>query len=340
MPSAASAPSLDAPPWEPLGPIPVDQAGAGRRGYVLPSESADVTAPGANQWSFHVVAANTFYREETDHFLITQRFETHTVGLGYRRGFKVGAWPRFELGGQIQFTESDTGVLNGFIGGFEDLWVSITGSGSAKNQLRTSAATQPPPGTVVVREGQTIYRAGGTGSGFGDVYLVGKALLLDGDPSSTDTRVAARVAFNLSGSSEFTEGNFAGIGVSVDRKLLTWMAVHGDLRTNIFLDRSSQWGLPLSRASLAFSVGPELRLARYTSISLQIDGCNTPYLPTGVAAFDEDYGDITLGLAHEFKAGGRRFLAQVYARENLNLPLQVRWNTDPDFSIGVKATVH
>src|SRR3990172_3592982 len=63
--------------WEPLGMIPVDEAGAGRRGYVLPGEGADVIRPGASRLTFHAVAANNFYREETRDFLITQRYEAH-----------------------------------------------------------------------------------------------------------------------------------------------------------------------------------------------------------------------------------------------------------------------
>src|SRR5262245_6059986 len=85
--------------WEPLGPIPVDQAGAGRRGYVLPAETAEVAQPGADEISVHTVASNNFYREETSDFLISERYETHTLALGYRRGFKVDGLPRFELGG-------------------------------------------------------------------------------------------------------------------------------------------------------------------------------------------------------------------------------------------------
>src|SRR6185295_8793344 len=139
--------------------------------------------------------------------------------------------------------------------------------------------------------------------------------------------------------SAFSGGNFFGDGVSLDKKLSGWAAFHGDVRANIFLDRVSHLGVPLKRGSLAFSAGPELRLSRNSSISLQIDGAGTPYLPTHVRAFDEDYGDITVGLSHRFGVGRHRLLAQIYARENMNLPFRVRWNTDPDLSIGFKATI-
>src|ERR1044072_1819445 len=56
---------IDAAQWEPLGQIAVARAGAGGRGYVLAPEGADVTAPGTDQFSFHVVAANNFSREQT-----------------------------------------------------------------------------------------------------------------------------------------------------------------------------------------------------------------------------------------------------------------------------------
>ena len=87
--------------WMPMGPIPVDQAGAGRRGYVLAGENTEVAEPGAHQISIHAVAANNFYLEQNDSVSISQRYETHTAALGYRRGFKIGMFPRFELGGQM-----------------------------------------------------------------------------------------------------------------------------------------------------------------------------------------------------------------------------------------------
>src|SRR5262249_50293925 len=157
---------------------------------------------------------------------------------------------------------SDSGVLNGFISGFESLCVSLTGQQSAKNQLRTSAATLPPLGTLVMKNNQLLYQADGDGSGIGDVYLVAKAALLDDENSPDEARVAARIAVNVAGQSQFSQGNFAGAGLSVDKKVTDWAALHGDLRVNFALTRFSLWGLPLHRASFGFSVGPELRLAR------------------------------------------------------------------------------
>ena len=72
---------------------------------------------------------------------------------------------------------------------------------------------------------------------------------------------------------------------------------------------------------------------------MQIDGSTTPYLPTGTTAFDKGYGDITLGLSHRFGTSRRQFVAHANLRENMNLPFRVRWNTDPDLSLGIKLTV-
>ena len=327
--------------WQPLGVIPVDQAGAGRRGYVLPAESATVTAPDANQFSFHTVAANNFYREEAAGFLITQRFEAHTVAVGYRRGFKkLGVVPRVELGGQLQVTHTGEGMLNGFITGLEDFWVSVTGRTSSKVAIRTNGSGALPLGTLVTKDGQLIYRMTGENTGLGEMYFVAKTVLRDGGPSRYGGRVAARAAVNLSRrSSPFAQGNVAGLGVSVDQKVSEWAAVHADIRVNLFLDRVSPWGMPLKRKSMAFSGGPEFRLARTTSLNLQVDGSGTPNLPTGALAFDRGYGALTLGVSHRLRAGRHLVLAQVYARENMTLPFRVRMNTDPDLSIGLKATI-
>src|SRR5215831_5993920 len=167
-------------PWEPFGPVPVDQAGAGRRGYVLPAESADVQEPGAKQVSIHTVGANNFYMESGNDVAISQRSEAHALAFEFRRGFKPSGWPRFEIGAQVQFIESDAGMLNGFISGFEDL---------VKAPLRSKVTALPALGTSVARNGQLLYHSSGEGSGFGDVYLVANAILRDAAPASRDTRV-------------------------------------------------------------------------------------------------------------------------------------------------------
>ena len=91
--------------WVPLGPAPVDQAGAGRRGYVLPTEGG-ITAAGTTQVSIHSVAANNFYREENSEFLITQRYETHTLGLDVRRGFKPHGFPTLKSAARCSCTRA------------------------------------------------------------------------------------------------------------------------------------------------------------------------------------------------------------------------------------------
>jgi hypothetical protein len=327
---AAAAQDAEFRRWEPFGPVPVDQAGAGRRGYALPGESADVLDAGTNQLSIHTVSANDFYVEDRNQIVISQRSEAHSLAFEFRRGFKPARWPRFEIGAQVQFSESDGGMLNGFISGFEDL---------VRAPLRSKVTTLQPLGTLVSRNGQVMYQTSGEGSGIGDVYLVAKAVLRDAAPSSRDTRIAARVAVNLSGTSEFTLGNFVGAGISVDRKLNERLALHGDVRGSVVLDRVSVWTLPLTRGVLGFSVGPELRLGLNTSVNLQFDGSTTPYQPTGTIGLDADYADVVFGVNHRFTGGRHPVVAQFYVRENMNMPFSVRWNTDPDFAVGIKLTI-
>jgi hypothetical protein len=322
--------------WAPLGPAPVDQAGAGRRGYVMHGEDSDVTAVGSNRFSIHTVAANDFYREQNGDFLVTLRYEAHSIALDYRRGFKVRRLPRFEFGGQVQLHESDSGVLNGLIVGVEGFWASMTGHENSKNELRLKGGTLPPLGTSISRNNLLLYRHDGSGSGLGDVYVVGKMALLDVAPSAKSPRVSARIGLNLSGSSPFSEGNYLGAGLSLDQKLSESVAFHGDVRVTRTLDHVSVWNLPLKPWTYAFSAGPEFRLPKNTSFNVQVDGSSTPYRPTGALAFDKGYGDITLGFGHRFGS----VTSQLYARENMNLPFKVRLNTDPDLSLGVKVTIH
>jgi hypothetical protein len=339
VPQEVPAQPIQSGKWVPLGPAPVDQAGTGSRGYVLPLEDSSVTGNRSNQVSFHGVAANFFYREQTAGFLVSQRYETHTVALDYRRGFMVARVPRFEIGGHLQLHQSGSGVLNGLIEGVESAWASLTGHPSAKNELRTTAALRPPQGTSIDRDGSPVYRDEGTGSGLGDVYVVAKIALLDGDPASGAPRLSARAGMNVANGARFSEGNFLGTGLSLDKKLSERVAFHGDVRATRVLDDISVWNLPLKSWTYGFSAGTEVRLATNSSFALQVGGSSTPYEFTGTSAFDTAYGDLTFGLAHRFTTGSRQVIAQFYMRENLNLPFRVRWNTDPDLSIGFKATI-
>jgi hypothetical protein len=338
--AAQDRPPVDSPPvdvdrgrWEPLGPLAVDQAGGGFRGYALPADGADVGTGAA--LSVHAVTSNNFYNEQTNGFSITQRYETHTFAIGYRRGFDMRHFPQFELGGQLQLIESDAGFLNGFILGFENMLASLSGVETARNALRESPATRPPLGTIVTKSGAPVYRAAGDRSGFGDFSMFARARIA-GDTESS-YRLAARVGLNLAGTSEFTAGNFAGVGLALEKKLNSRAAFHGDLRASLLLDRTSEWNLPLRSRTLGFSAGFEMKLSRNNSANVQLDGTTTPYLPTGTLAFDKGYGDITFGVSH--RSAGNRVLTQFYMRENMNLPFKVRWNLDPDLSLGIKATI-
>jgi hypothetical protein len=302
-------------------------------------EDANVTPPGRDRLGIHAVAANYFYREQTSDFLITQRYEAHTLALDYRRGFKLARLPRFEVGGHFQLHQSNSGMLNGFISGFETLWAAMTGNASSKNLLRESGASSPPQGTVISRRGSELYQDVGSGAGVGDLYVMAKMSLVDGDPSSRAARVSARAGVNVAGNSEFTEGNFFGVGLSLDKKVAEWMAIHGDLRATRLLDSVSVWNLPLKGWTYGFSIGPEWRMPLNSSFTIQFSGSSTPYRRTRTRAFDESYGDITLGWGHRFRLGSHALTTQIYARENMNLPFQVRWNTDPDLSVGLKFTV-
>ncbi|MCC7416817.1 MAG: hypothetical protein IT176_06705 [Acidobacteria bacterium] len=333
----AFAPAVFAQAWEPMGPLPVDQAGAGRRGYVIASDSAKVVPPGASRIALHAVAANNFFREETDAFLITQRYEVHTLGIAVRHGFGTKRMP-LEAGVQIQLHESGAGMLNGFVAGVENLWSSLTDRAAA-NVRKREAGSALPFGTVVVRNGRPMYLAPGAAAGVGDLSLVLKAQLRGVESGGRGPRLAARAGANLSGAQAFTQGNFAGAGLSVEQRIGRRAALHGDARVAVLFDRISSWGLPLRRATVAFSVGPEIGIAGQTSLSAQIDGSTTPYVAAGASAFDEAYGAVTLGLSHRFGRGPRHLIVRGYARENMMLPLRIRMNSDPDLAVGIEATI-
>ena len=322
-----SSVSIDSGRWEPLGQIPVDQAGAGRRGYALAGEGAEVAEPRTSRIAVHTVASNNFFREQTGDFLITQRYETHTLALDIRRGFKTPILPRVELGAQVQVSERDSGFLNGFISGFESLCFSMSGVQSAKNQLR-DLGTPLPFGAFVTKDGHAIY------SGSGRRRRHRRFLIRrQGAPPRRGAGVERHACRRASWPERV--GHFAVCRGQLRRRrrqprqaALNWVAFHGDVRATVALDRVSDWNLPLKRRTLGFSAGPELRLSRDSSVSVQIDGNTTPYLPTGTTAFDKDYGSITIGLGHRFRTGrdGDR-LADLRARKHepaISRPLEHR----------------
>src|SRR5262249_59902212 len=96
---------------------------------------------------------------------------------------------------------------------------------SSVNQLRRAGATPPQLGTVIQRNGTTLYQDD-DGSGIGDVYAVAKVALLDGGASLRTPRLAARVAINLPGRVAFTEGRYVGMGLSLHQPLSQPPAFH------------------------------------------------------------------------------------------------------------------
>src|SRR5262249_6755547 len=102
--------------------------------------------------------------------------------------------PRFDIGVQWQVHESDAGMLNGFITGFEDF---------VHASLRSRLPVPPPHGMAITRNDKALYQAPVNGAGVGDLSFVVKAALRDGDPSSRTTRVAVRLEANVVGASRF-----------------------------------------------------------------------------------------------------------------------------------------
>jgi hypothetical protein len=202
--------------------------------------------------------------------------------------------------------------------------------------LRGGSTVTPPLGTTITRNGAAIYREAGSGAGIGDLYLGGKMALLDGDPASALPRVSARLGFNIAGNARYTAGNYMGLGLSLDQKLAPFVAMHADARATYVLDAMSAWNLPLRSKTYAISIGPEFRLPKHSAFQMQIDASTTPYLPTDTLAFDRAYGAVTFGLGHRFGS----VMAQLYFRENMNMPFKVRWNTDPDLSVGLRIRIH
>lgn len=322
--------------WVPLGPLPVDEAGTTGRGYQAPPDGAGLVEPGRNQIALHLAAANYLYGEERAGFRIAEKFETHTAAIEFRRGFSNRVLRRFELGGQLQVHRNTEGFLNGFIGGFEKLVARTTGHQSAVNTLRTDLSRDWPLINLVEKDGQDFYRREGPVSGLGDVALFVRTALT-GDPSAGSATLAARVMVNIAGSEALTSGNYVSAGLSASKRVLGWLALHGDARVSLPIDRDNRAGLPLKRGTVGAMGAAEFRVSQKTSLDLQFDVNGTPYAATGTRAFDRPYSAIELGIS---RLWGNRVLTQLYGRENMNMrPMQVQPNLDPDFSVGIKLTI-
>jgi hypothetical protein len=119
--------------------------------------------------------------------------------------------------------------------------------------------------------------------------------------------------------------------------VLGWLALHGDARVSLPIDRDNRAGLPLKRGTVGAMGAAEFRVSQKTSLDLQFDVNGTPYAATGTRAFDRPYSAIELGIS---RLWGNRVLTQLYGRENMNMrPMQVQPNLDPDFSVGIKLTI-
>ena len=335
---AAPAEAPAPPGWDSLGPLPVDRAGL-KRGYNLPGEGAAILPKGRTEFSAQLACSNFIYREIQPAGFVEQRYETHSLGLGVRRGVRVAQFPAFEVGGQVQVHRNTGGVLNGFIAGVERGAASVFGSPNAMNPDRFGSDPVKRGYRVVVGGKQRRWDDG-AGAGLGDLFLSAKASLREsakGWPTST----AVRLALNLAtGDARFTQGNYLGLGASAQQTLAEWISAFLDLRASVPLDKTDALGLPLKNLVPGGTAGLAIRLRDDTSLGLQLDGDLTPYRNTGMRYFDNHNGALTIGVRRRLKAGDSIMNIQLYGRQNVNLKnLRMEGTSDPDFSIGLRVSV-
>ena len=299
------------------------------RSYSMGGADARVIGAGVTEGGLHLNSSNFVHSETRPNGALKLRWETETLLLDIRHGFRVKSLP-VEVGMQVSAYKDASGFQNGFIESVEKLV-------GASNDVRLDPTI--PHGESFIRNGQVVRSYERRGSGVGDVLLSVKTELFKSDRLG----VAVRGVLNLdTGARVTSKGKYAGMAVTGAYRAADKWTLNGDLRATLPLERHDPMELPLAHVAFGATMGVAYAWSPHTSLVAQIDTTQSAYKNTGFTSYDAAHGGISLGINHIGKNWimGKDVLIQGYLRENFQpSPIRLINNSDSDFQLGVRTVV-
>jgi hypothetical protein len=338
-PSAALA-VLKGGAFEPKGPLPAGEYSGSLRGPAMAGDGTAVTPAGRITLGAGVRADNFLTRESGPRGSVLQKFENQVATLDLRRG--VSAPLPTEIGVQVRIIQRDEGLMNGFISGWEHMTARAFGNQGLINPNRSGPGAVTGIHDEVTVGGRSAGDSGAVGPRLGDVTVGVKTALIEAVPGSFVTSLAARAAVNLAVGGPFSNGPWAGVGLSAQRRIAGKLYANADLRVTQPLEARDSRGLTVGR-SVGTTVGLEYGVNDKTSVGIQLDSQSSPYRNTGVHALDDRYSDVTFGVSRVATLLGQKAVLRFWGKEDFNTAakrgMKLAPHGDTDFQAGASITV-
>jgi Protein of unknown function (DUF3187) len=288
----------------------------------LPPEKAVPIPRGGYLFSLEVAESNTILTESTTRVDATLKFETFRSALHLKYGFTN----RLEVGLEIPFYYRNGGFFDPFI-------VNVENNFGTLNPDRIHFKNDEFGGYEITQDGEVILSAEDHQTGWGDISLSGKYLVLHETPRQP--AVSLRVAL------KFPTGSFAraygsgkadiGVGLVVEKSLVSRWLVY--LNQSV-VDPGDDFGssdLTL-RAFYSVALAVEFMWTAAFSLLGQFDYYTSPFHETGGRVLDNGVSEVAFGFNYRFNP---HLFFQLYGIENLPVPR----GAYADFTLGTNVAV-
>jgi Protein of unknown function (DUF3187) len=288
----------------------------------LPPEKANPVPHGMYVFSVEVAESNTILSESTDQVDATLKFET------FRSAFhlKYGLSDRLEVGLEIPFFYRNGGFFDPFI-------VNIENNFGKLNPDRIHFKNDEFGGYEITQDGELILSGENHQTGWGDISLSGKYLILH--ETTRQPAISLRVAL------KFPTGDFdraygsgkadIGLGLVVEKSLGRRWLVY--LNQSV-VDPGDDFGSSDLTLRAIYSVALAVEFMWTAAFSLvgQFDFYTSPFHGAGARVLDNGVSEVAFGLNYRFNP---HLFLQLYGIENFPIPR----GAYADFTAGTKIAV-
>jgi len=288
----------------------------------LPSEKATTLPLHSFELSLDVAESNTILIESGSQIDATMKFETFRSALH----LKYGLTNRLEIGLEIPYYYRNGGFLDPFI-------MSVEHDFGQLNTDRIQFHDGSFGGYEITQGGETILSGEDHQTGFGDLSLSGKYLVLDEGPKQP--AVSLRVAL------KFPTGDFdkafgsgkadIGMGLVLQKSLAhRWLFY---LNQSVVFPGGDFGSSDLTlRAIYSAALAVEFMWTARFSLVGQLDYYTSPFHGTGIRVLDNGVFEAAFGFNYRFNP---HLLFQLYGIENFAVPR----GASADFTLGTNIAV-
>lgn len=288
----------------------------------LPAERATTVPRGSYEISLEVAESNTILIESASRIDATLKFETFRSALHLKYGFTH----RLEIGLEIPYYYRNSGFMDPFI-------ISVENDFGTLNPDRIQFTDGSFGGYEITRDGKVILSGGDHQTGFGDVSLSGKYLVLHEGPGQP--AISLRVAL------KFPTGNFDrafgsgkpdfGLGLVFQKSIVRrWLFY---LNQSVVVPGGDFGSSNLTlRANYSAAFAVEFLWTASFSLVGQFDYYTSPFHGTGARVLDNGVTEAAFGFNYRFNP---HLLFQLYEIENFAQPA----GAAADFTLGTNIAV-